>query len=350
MRPGNGTPKLDNPNYRLALRGERYHVVWWEDGRSHRVPTGQTDRRKAAIWLSQFVAGRGTPEAPEQPTVADVLSGYLADRKPVVRAYETLEVAAKALRRHLGDLQPDHLTKERIRFYGRQRKAEGHLVGPTGDKRRKPTSDGTIIRELVTLRAALKWAQHERWISVVPHIEVPSAPPARDRWLTREEADRLLAAAQALHVRVFIALGLHTAARSGALLELTWAQVDLTAGVIRLGDGVGNKRRGIVPINDALRPILETARQAATCQYVIEHGSKPVASVKTGFTAAAKRAGVSGISPHSLRHTAVTWMILAGVPMPMVARYAAMSLAMVETRYGHHSPDWLRQAAQALSG
>jgi len=40
---------------------------------------------------------------------------------------------------------------------------------------------------------------------------------------------------------------------------------------------------------------------------------------------------------------------MAGVPMPMVARYASVSLEMVERRYGHHSPDWLRQAANALS-
>jgi integrase len=282
--------------------------------------------------------------------VGAILDGYLADRKPVAAAYDTLEVSAKAIRRHLGDLQPDHLTKERIRFYGRQRKAEGHIVGPADARRKKTTSDGTIIRELVTLRAALKWAQHERWITGIPYIEVPSAPPVRDRWLTRDEADRLLESAQAPHVKTFIALGLHTAARSGALLELTWDRVDLVAGVIQLGQGVGNKRRGIVPINGPLRSILETARQGATCHYVVEHGGRAVASVKTGFNAAARRAGVQGVSPHTLRHTAVTWMIAAGVPMPMVARYAAMSLHMVETRYGHHSPDWLRQAANALSG
>ena len=59
---------------------------------------------------------------------------------------------------------------------------------------------------------------------------------------------------------------------------------------------------------------------------------------------------MKGVTPHILRHTAVTWMIMAGVPMAMVARYAAMSLNMVEKRYGHHSPDWLRQAAEALAG
>jgi integrase len=344
-------PKLDTPNYKLGQRGDWYHVQWWEDGKPQRVPTGTTDRGEAQRFLAQFIAGQGTPEPPPAPTVGLIIGGYLADRKQVVRAYDTLEVAAKALRRHLADLQPDHLTKERVRFYCAQRRAEGHMVGPADARRKKTTSDGTLIRELTMLRAALAWAKHERWISGdLPHIEVPSQPPPRDRWLTREEADQLLASAKMPHVRVFIALALHTAARTGALLELTWDRVDLDAGVIRLGDSHGNKRRGIVPINAALRPVLEAARKGATCQYVIEHGGKPVASVKTGFKAAAVRAKVGGVSPHVLRHTAVTWMVMAGVPLPMVAKYAAMSLAMVEKRYGHHSPDWLMQAARALEG
>ena len=97
-----------------------------------------------------------------------ILDGYLADRKPVVRGYGSLENVAKSLRRHLGDLQPEHLTKERSRFYVRQRRAEGHIVGRAEARRKKPIQDGTIIRELVTLRAALKRALAERWIQPGP--------------------------------------------------------------------------------------------------------------------------------------------------------------------------------------
>jgi integrase len=54
--------------------------------------------------------------------------------------------------------------------------------------------------------------------------------------------------------------------------------------------------------------------------------------------------------PHVLRHTAVTWMVQENVPMQMIARFAGVSVAMIEKRYGHHSPDYLRQAANALAG
>jgi integrase len=343
-------PKLEQPNYRLTKRGRYFYVRWWANGTWQRVSTGTEDRQTAQRFLAQFVAGRGTPAPPEQPTINQILDGYLADKKGRAASYATLEACATALRRHLGDLEPGHLTRERSRFYAARRRAEGYMVGPPDKRRKKPVSNGTIIREIVTLRAAFVWAKGEKWIPEVPYVEAPSAPPARDRWLTRAEAARLLEQAIAPHVRLFIALALHTAARTGALLELTWDQVDLEAGVINLGHGTGNKRRGPVPINRALRPYLEEAYEASTSEWVVEHGGNPVASIKTGFRAAAARAKVVGATPHVMRHTSVTWMVQDGVPTRMVARYASMSEAMVETRYGHHSPEWLRQAADALSG
>jgi hypothetical protein len=237
-------PKLDRPNYRLVQRGPRFYVRRWEGGAWQRVTTGETERRPAEIWLAQFVAGRETPPAPAVPTISAILDGYLADRKSVVRGYETLANAAKPLKRHVGDLEPDHLTKERVRNYRRRRTIEGYEVGPADARRRKPVKDGTILRELVTLHAALKWAQHEKWITEVPYIEVPSQPPPRDRWLTRHEADRLIEAAEALHIKLFISICLGTAARSAAVLDLTWANVDLHAGRIDLGAAPGGKGRG----------------------------------------------------------------------------------------------------------
>src|SRR3712207_7108013 len=44
------------------------------------------------------------------------------------------------------------------------RSAEGHEVGPPGRRRRKPVGDGTVLRELGVLRAALAWAVSARWI------------------------------------------------------------------------------------------------------------------------------------------------------------------------------------------
>lgn len=279
-----------------------------------------------------------------------ILDGYLADRKDRVASHATLEYACAALKRHLGDLTPDHMTLTRSRLYARQRRAEGYAVGTADARRRKPVSNGTIAREVVTLRAALRWAVAQKWIHTAPTIEAPGAAPPRDRWLTRDEAARLLAACQAPHVRLFVALGLYTAGRAGALLELTWQQVDLERGVIDLGAGSGNKRRAPVPIADALRPYLLEARSGATCDAVVEFAGGRVASVKTGFHAACRRAGLAGVTPHTLRHTAATWMAHGRVPMAEIARYLGDSERTTEKVYAKHSPDYLRGAARVLGG
>ena len=341
-------PRLETPNFRLVQRGGRFFVRWWDGARDQRISARTTDQREARRFLAQFVAGFATPEPPASPTIDAILDGYLADRKERVASYETLETCATALRRHLGDLQPDHLTRERSRFYVRRRRAEGYEVGPKDKRRRKPVSDGTIIRELVTLRAALRWALRERWITDEPYVETPSQPPARDRWMTREEAAALLEGARAQHIRVFMALALHTAGRSGAILALTWPDVDLERRTVDLGRGRGNKRRAMVPINDDLLAVLEEAREARTCDYVVERGGRRIASVKTGVRAAAARAGLAGITPHVFRHTAATWMVQGGRSFEEVADFLGNRAEMIERVYRSHSPGWLREAAAIL--
>lgn len=342
-------PRLEQPNFRLARRGDRYYVRWWQDGRWQRISTGTADLVAAKRYLAQFEAGYGTPAPIARPTINQVLDVYLADRKPRVAAYATLELACKALRRHLGDLEPQHITRERSRLYARQRRAEGYEVGPEAKRRRKPVKDGTIIRELVTLRAALR-NQGGEAAAAADMIETPRTPQPRDRWLTREEAAKLLEAAKLPHVKLFVALALYTAARRGAILALPWQAVDLAGRTIDLGRGVGNKRRAVVPIAAPLLELLTEAKQGRTGPLVIEHAGEGVKSIRTGFTAAANRAGLAGVTPHVLRHTAATWMAIAGIPLQEIARFLGNSLAMVEKVYAKHSPDYLRRAADALTG
>ncbi len=104
-------------------------------------------------------------------------------------------------------------------------------------------------------------------------------------------------------------------------------------------------------MSDKLRPILMEAREAATCPYVIEYAGKPVASLKTATRGAAKRAGLPGITPHILRHTAATWMAMAGVPMEEIGRLLGHRDVRTTWRiYAKYSPDYLRGAIAALSG
>jgi integrase len=342
-------PKLAEPVYRLRRRG-RYWTVSWTDagtGKTIALSTGKTDKSQAEVWRDQLLAGLGQPDPPPQPLVADILDGYLADaKKRQVAAHDRLVFAAAVLKRHIGNLEPEMLTR---RLYRDRREQED-------------VADGTIRREIGTLRAALTWAVRERWIERAPYIEMPPAPAPRERWLTRAELEDLIRAS-APHIRRFVILAYHTAARAGAILDLTWDRVDLEHRRVdyrRPGRAATNKRRVMVPLNPVVLAELRAARHAELQEatdaredppiHVIEHRGRPVQSIKKGFAEACRRAGIEDCSPHTLRHTAATHMVMAGVPLSQIARMLGDSEAMVERVYGKHSPDYLREAADALAG
>ena len=88
--------KLAEPHYRLRRRGRVFVIDWTDEisGRTRSVSTGAEKRAAAEIWRDQWIAGRGQPLPPAQPRISDILDGYLADRRPRVAAFATLEYAA----------------------------------------------------------------------------------------------------------------------------------------------------------------------------------------------------------------------------------------------------------------
>jgi integrase len=83
--------------------------------------------------------------------------------------------------------------------------------------------------------------------------------------------------------------------------------------------------------------------------FVTWHG-KPVRSVKKGFARAVALVGLAGVTPHTLRHTAATWLMQNGVPIWEAAGFLGMSPEILARVYGHHHPDHLRNAARMIGG
>lgn len=313
---------------RLQLYRNRWYAVWRDETGTRRVSLRTADRRAAEQSLIDLQAsGQRKPEA-----IGEIVDAYLADKagKPSI---EGMTYAWGNLRRVFASLRPDQVNRPRCRAYAEKRRAAG-------------ASNGTIIKELGTLRAALKW--HDSNTPAV--VEVPSQPPPRERHLTREEFDRLLAAGKSHHIRLFIALALYTAGRASAILELEWARVDFARNQIRLSAGNEKlKGRATVPIHPLLLPMLREAERGAVTDFVIEYGGERVRSVKKAFARAAEAADLPGVSPHVLRHTAAVWMAEAGVSMEEIAQYLGHTNPSVTFRtYARFSPGHLARAAKAL--
>lgn len=166
--------------------------------------------------------------------------------------------------------------------------------------------------------------------------------------MPREEAGALLGSAHEIHLKTFMMLGFMTTARSGAIIELQWPKVDFHTGLIDYGEGHGNKHRAVVPMNDELRATLVMAKQLACTSYVIERHGKRVKHISKGFRAACKRAGIKGVSPHIMRHSAITWMVMDGIEWREISRLTGDDEETLKRVYGHHSPSYLRRATKSL--
>jgi integrase len=217
-------------------------------------------------------------------------------------------------------------------------------------------SAGTVRRELGVLRAAINLAHKNGVITRPVPVELPDRPEPRDRWLDRNEAARLIRSGRTPQARpylpLFILIGLYTGRRKEAILSLRWPQVDFNEQTISFdiaGRKRTNKKRGTIPIPPRLLPHLRRARKRGTeLGYVLHINGERIGDIKKGFAAACKRAGIEGVSPHTLRHTAATWLMQAGTDPWQAAGFLAMSIQTLLRVYGHHHPDYQREAAENI--
>jgi integrase len=323
---------------------------------------GTSDRAAAEQRFAQWLLlgghkGGAVGEAKPSLTVAELWSIYEAKHVPTTAAPATLRYSWKNLEGHFGKLAVAEIDQTVVDDYEDARLEAG-------------AKTGTVRRELVTLRAMLNWhASPERGRkrllekADVPTFTLPDDSAPRDRWLTTDEIDRLLLASGGSGVRVqmFLMIALETAARKQAIYDLTWDRVDFETGMIHFavpGRAQTKKRRVSVPMSDRLRewftaiegdkgPVLPPGGDvwAAIQSCVIRAGLAP--KQKRGTGRALKS---TGISPHTLRHTAATHMARRGVPLYDIAGVLGNSLAMAEKVYAHHCPGRLRSAVNSISG
>jgi integrase len=206
-------------------------------------------------------------------------------------------------------------------------------------------------------------------------VLLPPQPSPKERWLTRQEAAWLLRAARNLsitgkHLSDFVLHGLYTGSRKSTILSMhintpsiTGGHVDTVQGLLYrkpMGKVMTKKRQGTARL--PLRYLAHLRRQAkAGRKYVVEdHQGRRVGDIKTGWSRAVLLAGhlarakgididLSDVTPHTLKHTAITWALQKGASTWDAAGYFSTSVKTIEEVYGHHSPNHQQSAVDALN-
>ena len=328
---------------RLYKRGTTFYV---RDGQTF-FSTGTRDRRGAETALARYITEKDRPTGPlnpDQMTVGKALEIYATERAPLLKAPDRIGYAISAIFPILGNLPVGSINGQVCRRYGETRS-------------RAP---GTIRKELGVLQAAINFAFAEGYLTETRNVRLPEKPPARDRWLTRDEAAKLLRAAwrnpKSKHLARFILIALYTGTRSAAILRLGFmpntfgGYVDTESGMMYRrtpGKAETKKRQPPIPIPRPLLAHLRRWKQNGS-MWVVEIDNQRVASVKTAWKTALEETGIAHCTRHDLRHTAITWAMQRGMERWDASGFFGVTMDVLERTYAHHSPDYLRDAAKIM--
>lgn len=269
---------------------------------------------------------------------------------------QRLAEASVPLKAGLGHLRVDQVKQTEWDKYAENRVTRPPARAKDKSKHKaRPVSRGTLRREFNVLLAALRksWMDDDGGLTKPPKLVGPADAAPRDRYMTKAEARKVLAACVAPHVRVFIALAFFTGARKGSILSLTWDRVDFQTGMIDFGEPgrqLTNKRRSIVPINASLLPELETAYPLRQSAYVVEYGGKPVPNgLRWSFRRLCERAGLDWVpTPHHIKHSVASWFAMDCVPIDQAADWLATDAKTLKRVYRKFDPTYLRSVGRAL--
>lgn len=321
---------------RLYLDRKRKQWVIRDGSRFVRTGSPEADRREAEKRLAEYLGQKHKPEGGPDPLIADVLLVYAQEHVPHTKAAKNTAYNLASLGSWWGDRRVSDIAAGSCRDYARDR------------------LPAAARRDLEVLRAALRYYHKERAsLGVLPSVALPPKPQARDRWLTRGEAARLLwAARRTEHLKRFILIGLYTGSRSGAILQLKWDWVDAERGIMLRrapGEQETRKRRPPVRLGRRLMSFLRRWKHQdllGRTARVVHYDGQPVRKLRRSWRSACVRAGLAGVTPHTLRHTRATWLMRAGIDPWEAAGALGMTVEMLERTYGHHHPDFQKRAAE----
>jgi integrase len=212
---------------------------------------------------------------------------------------------------------------------------------------------GGARRDLAVLRAAIKyWHKHHGPLPMVPIVWMPEKGQPRERWLTKGEARQLRKAAKSVpHLYRFVIVGLKTGSRLDAILGLEWSWVDLERGLMRRrpeGAAETKKRTPPVRLGQTILTFLRhwKAEDGGKTKHVVHYNGRRIHRIKQTWDKACERAGLEGVTPHTMRHTRATWLMQKGIDPWQAAGHLGMSPEVLHKHYAKHHPNFQREAAE----
>jgi integrase len=306
-------------------------------------------RRLARSALAEALLGAGPQTRRQEKRSIPTLNQFVGDRylphaKASKRSWQTDETI---LRIHilpsLGSLSIDMITS-------------GHVAGLVNNMRAKGYAAGTINRALTLLRYVFNLVR--KWdvpgAGVNPTAGITTTPAVqRQRFLTREETQRLVAAIKADKNRVAadaIMLLLLTGARRSEITQAKWEYVDWERRTLLVPISKSSRPRRIA-LNAAAIALLQSLPRTATDDYIFPSpfSGHAFASLFYPWDRIRRRAGLVEVRLHDLRHSFASFLVNQGVSLYVVQGLLGHTQPRMTQRYAHLAQETLLDAAEVVS-
>lgn len=319
---------------------DRARKAWTIVDRERRIRTGCAESQivEAQKALAEYISDQHVVTVTDIPLLADVLTAYLEEHVPSIADASTTEYRIATLNEWWGDKVITDINAANCRAYAKSR------PGLPGAR-----------RDLEVLRAAVNyWHREKKPLAVIPAVVLPEKSEPRDQWLTREQQARFLwAARRTPHLARFLIIAWYTGSRSGVVLGLTWDLIDLeTAYMRRKPHGAKRTKKKAPPIRIGARLLSHLKRwkrlDKNVSRYVVHYKGGKVDKLRRSFYTARDKAGLpEDVTPHTMRHSRATHLMRQKIDAHDAGQFLGMSVETLVRVYGHHHPDWQKDAADA---
>lgn len=329
----------------LFKRGE----IWWMSfiykGQQIRRSTETADRKLAQRIFDknkgEIAEGKWFEHMPgEDHTFQEMMDLYLEECSARKGSTDRDQVSLKHLLPCFGEKTVTQIAAREVSRYKTLRRKEG-------------AAPATVNRELALMKHAFNMARREwEWLkdNPVSMVKMEREPPARDRWLTREEEAKLLACSAGWLHRLVV-FSVETGLRRGELINLRWSDVQMQVRVIVVFGAKTQERRS-VPLSERAFQILQTLRKLEKAgEFVFVHPAKEqvnIQTLRTAFNTALRRAGIKNFHWHDLRHTFASRLAQAGVDPYTIQKLMGHKSFTTTQRYAHHYVESLRKGIAVL--
>jgi len=315
---------------------------WWinatlPNGKRIRQSAGTEDRQDAEAYLAKLKldAYRETHFGIKpQRSWQEAVIRYL-ELKRTLKSFSDVQRICRHLDRYLGDATLNQINGDVIWSI-----VQGEL--------KKGNKPATVNRYLATIRSLLRMARDEwQWIDTMPKIRLLTGEVERDRWLTREEAERLIRCCPT-HLAALVRFALATGCRASEITGLEWNRVDLDRRTAWLNKTKNGTPRG-VPLNeDAIEVLEEQKGKNPKFCFTFRGERIQRAITNTAWYSALEAAGIEDFRFHDLRHTWASWHRQAGTSCDELKDLGGWKSRVMVDRYAKYATEHLAVAANRI--